>query len=89
MRYEEANDLVATLNAQALTNCSFAADGKTPLTFKAIHPNEGQKGRLTVDGWTVKAVELVEETNLQSGLKFWIDRDTPNFLNPARDAYYD
>lgn len=87
MRIEEANSLRDALNAQALTNCSFAADGKTPLTYKVTLTYKGN--RVIVDGYSVKAVELVEETNLQSGNKFWIDRDTPNFLNPGRDAYWD
>lgn len=88
MRYAEAEALKATLDTSARQYRHLGPDGK-PVVHKVYHTNEGRKGRLTVDGWTIKAVELVEKTNLQSGHKFWIDRDTPPFLDPSCDSYYD
>jgi len=80
MRVEEALKTSATLSRQAEKLGLQGADGQV-LKFKVTHT----KG---VNGYGVKAVEMVEKLNLLSKLPFWIDVDTPIYLDPSSETYH-
>lgn len=50
--------------------------------FKTDKANKG------VSGWTVKAIKMVERTNLMSGKTFMEDEDTPYYLSPSSETYW-
>lgn len=81
---EQAKTLCASLQGQAIATGLNGADGET-LRFKIIATTEDKRVKAR---FGVKIVEMVEKTNLIGGAKFWIDRDTPAYLDPSTESYH-
>jgi len=84
---EVATAIVAHLNEQAARTGLKGADGEA-LKFKAIRTTEDRRVKAAFE---VRAVEMVRKQNLlnrtESGW-FWIDRDTPLYLDPSSETYH-
>ena len=55
--------------------------------------NVGVKFKVTniakgVNGYSVKAIKMVERTNLVSGKTFMEDEDTPYYCSPSSETYW-
>ena len=83
---EVASALVAHLNEQAERAGIKGADGET-LKYKAVRTTEDRRVKAAFE---VQAIEMVHKHNLlnPTGKGFWIDRDTPRYLDPSSEAYH-
>lgn len=85
---EVATALVAHLNEQAIRADLKGADGEA-LKFKAVRMTEDRRIKAAFE---VRAIEMVRKQNLLAKGKdegwFWIDRDTPLFLDPSSETYH-
>lgn len=80
MRVDEALKLVKDLNEISSKAGAVDKFGK-PVNYKVTHT----KG---VNGYSVQPIVMVEKTNLMSGGTFFIDEDTPIYLDPSSESYW-
>lgn len=81
---ETAHKVQFELAMQALRNGLKGADGE-PLAFKIVRVIDDKRVKAAFE---VRVVEMVQKNNLLSGLPFWIDRDTPLYLDPSSETYH-
>lgn len=83
-----AVELRNALTEQAARNGVKGADGE-PLRFKIIRTTEDKRVKAA---YTVVVVEMVRKQNLLAKGPdegwFWIDRDTPLYLDPSSETYH-
>ncbi len=84
---ETAMTLHNSLTEQATRNGLLGADGK-PLQFKMVRVIDDKRVKAA---WDVRIVEMVRKQNLLNRTEtgwFWIDRDTPGYLDPSTETYH-
>lgn len=80
----DAETQITVLQECATRNGLKGADGE-PLRFKIKRMVEDKRVKAA---FVVVPVEMVQKKNLMSSALFWIDRDTPVYLDPSCESYW-